>query len=501
MKKRQFIRIFTIFIIILLIFAIFVLTFKAYQFLKTPQTDFCEVLPKNTAFVLKSSNTLEITLLAERKSDLLNLLFDNKNTEKITSLLQKTNKVIDNQNFKKKSTLSIAWIATQKGYSPLMILQTDKMQNHYLERFWEYLQKDTQFIDFQYNNTQIYAKKTSQNNFFCYKKEGVLVFAFEEYVIRLSINNLNSKQKDFKSAFISLEKQDIKQHFSLFIQHSYFNPYIQSKILQTDGDDTFLAPLNCLTYSILSINRHANTIQASGRGKVAKKSFYSLFTHRKYKSDILQYIPMGAKNVCVLNAKNCEMLAQIKLQNNDREDFTKLLLPRQLAFFELPTDSNHYPYIALESENIEEAEFHLFQCIETQYIDNQYVIDTTCIGAYTIGKINLDNFIATDWGLFKKIPHLKFYTTIGNKIIFSTTKEAIILYINNIRKNRTLDKQPTFQNFDTYFTKNYNFLIYNNLLQNKKISKKHSLPIHSFRLQISSLSDSTVLCNYVVKMR
>ncbi len=155
----------------------------------------------------------------------------------------------------------------------------------------------------------------------------------------------------------------------------------------------------------------------------------------------------------------------------------------------------------IKSDDIEEAKFHLNNCLNSAFENNIYLLDTFYENGLMVGGIDVANFFLTRFQMAKEIKRIKAYTVIDDYVLFSDSKQAISRYINLLKDNELLSADTNFTALDTYFSEGCNFLYY-------KKNKHNQLSTHSIeknlalcRLQLNYQRDNKLFLNFLLQLK
>jgi len=106
-----------------------------------------------------------------------------------------------------------------------------------------------------------------------------------------------------------------------------------------------------------------------------------------------------------------------------------MMKPNTVFSFHLEEEDTLISYILIKSDDIEEAKFHLNNCLNSAFDNNIYLLDTFYENGLMVGGIDVANFFLTRFQMAKEIKRIKAYTVIDDYVLFSDSKKAISRYI------------------------------------------------------------------------
>ncbi len=485
------IRIFLVLVFIAIVGILSFIIYRSYNYLEADQYSAGDVIPPDALFVVKSKKTNDIT----NGNDLLSLFFSPENGHKIKSLLKEIDESED-QKLMNHSSFYLS-VHSENEKDILLILETSKEYNKSLISFQKDLQEKYSEKEFNYKNQTIRLFEINGKPFYVWDLQGLLLFASSESLIRLVVNQFTENNVLSSVMDFSFHAKNLNTHLSIFIQYQYFLPYLQKNIQHAGGDQNIANLLDPYRWSVFDVEMKNKLVLLSGYTQIDNKSKYaSLFLHSNNTMDFLKVLPINANRIFSFAAENSEEMDSIKSRFSLWEDVFSLMYSNRIMTFEIRQDSSSFPYLALYSENIDEASFHLYNSLESSFKDNHYLLDTFFIGSSMIGHINLSNFLLTKFGINRQLPHLTYYTLDDNYIIFSNSKEGICHYVNTMRSNNIFTKSSTYKSIQALSTDKANMFYY---IDFDSLSNDQTNKLKTFQFQTYMQSDSVFLTNVILQ--
>jgi len=168
------------------------------------------------------------------------------------------------------------------------------------------------------------------------------------------------------------------------------------------------------------------------------------------------------------------------------EDFLSMMKPNSIITFTLQNNTAAN-FILMRSDEVEEAKFHLFNCVNNTYEKNMYQMDTSYYEGLMIGGIDIPNFFLSRLELCPEIKRLKAFTVMDNYILFSDSDTNIRQYISLIKNNEFITADSNFIQSDFYFQQETNMLYYKEIDHTNKGSSAGDFfaNIKSYRWQLT----------------
>jgi hypothetical protein len=490
------IRVFLVLVFIAIVGILSFVIYRSYNYLEADQYSAENVIPPDALFVVKSKKTNDIT----NNNDLLSLLFSPENGDKIKSLLTEIGQS-GNQKLMNHSSFYLS-VHSENEKDILLILETSKEHNKSLISFQKQLQEKHSEREFDYKNQTIKLFEINGKPFYMWNLQGLLLFASSESLMRLVVNQFTENKVSSSVMDFSFHEKNRNTHLSIYVQYQYFLPYLQKNIRQAGGDQNIVSLLEPYRWSVFDVEMKNKYVLLSGYTQMNNNSQYApLFSHSNNTMDFLKILPVNANRIFSFSVENSDEINSIKSIVNLSEDVFSLMYADRIITFTIYQDSNSFPYLAIHSENIDEASFYLYNSLESSFKDNHYLLDTFFIGSSMIGHINLSNFLLTKFGINQQLPHLAYYTLNDDFIIFSNSKEGICHYINSMRNHNIFTKSSTYKSIQPLSSDKANMFYYTDFDSLPKEDNLHHFNnLKALQFATYMQSDSVFLSNIVFQL-
>jgi hypothetical protein len=480
--------------IVLLIFLVLtlvclsVLLYKTYHYLATPQLTASMAMPNNAALIVKGKEVKHILDLQKENKHILPLLFSPAQEKKIKRILDNILPEDKDEQLIRYASLYLS-VHVEGEEELLFVLETPKYYNELLVNFRDTLCHRFGGKSFLYRGNKIDALSMDDQRLYLNYQNGLLLMTFSEILMRRAMNKLILKD-DYMQNIIDFfpNKRNENTDIQLYVQYRYFIPYLKNKMPYRDKDMAVIDMMKSFRWSIFDLDIEKKDILLSGYTTLDTLQDRSvLFIHKNNNLDFYKLLPVEANHIFSIRADCAEDFIGIKSEVQSTEDIFSLIYPNQILTFRLENDSTCYNYLLVKSENISEASLYLFNSVRNFFIDNYYRLDTLQIGSLLVGHVDVPNFVYTRLGINNHLPQLEYYTIIDEYIIFTNKEEAMLTYLGELRKNRTLKTAIAYQSLENYFPKEANLFYYKNTIQ-------------PMRIQFYAQSDTILLSNAVFRM-
>jgi len=488
-STKQTLRVVLLLIALFAIVELVVLSYVFHKQVKTPQTTALEAIPNNTALFFESRNPAGFFSFNAEAEPLFALFLDEKQQKNIQQIAAIVNEF---EVEKYGSAFYLSVHPSRRDAALLFCIETEKRNNKELKKIAQQIANQYDKESFTYKGNEMLKLHTDQNILYLNSQNGLLLLSFDESLMRASIDQILLKDSVLYNAIHSFaHKRDANVRLRLYMQHAQCEPVFKKIVEKLDGDASITRLLSSFSWSAVNVKRKNEDVIFSGYAAIdTVANMAKLFKHKEKMLDIEKLLPSNAQSVFCVNAGNYQRFSQIKPYVQTSEDFFGLMYPKQLITFEINRNDTISNALLLVSENPSEAAFHLFNSVESEFTENKYRLDTFYMNTTMVGKVNLNNFVITQFGYNQHFPKLRYYTIWDNNIVFTDTKEGMISYIQLLREGNTLKNNEKYQSISHYFSTPANVLYY---------SEPSQKTIQQIRFQYDYFSDGLFLFDAVVR--
>ena len=490
-NKKTILRIFVVFITLFVIVLIVFFLFRAYRYFKTEDKTVFAVINNETAVVVKCDNLMAVNELRNSNPSYLKLFLFPENNKYINSFLD--------------FTLSQDYMNHIVETCPIYMIINSKSEKWYYIYAWEIGKKNNKAIKqfLTISTTKFKTKKLSYKQWEIYKMmvgdrvvyftyyNGLVLFGLNEQQIYISLNQLLLPEKNpFHLLGDLLCKWDRSTAFHILIQNDVLENGMKTN-KSIFSDDIILKYSSIYYQSALDVHFREGKIIFSGY-TILDSNNSSFYTCRSSYPNYYKLLPNNLSSVFALFGDNFQKLTSLySTKVGSNEDFFTMMQPNSIITFTCQHDTT-VNYILMRSDDITEAAFHLFNCLNSTYEKNVYHLDTSYFNGFMIGKIDIPNFFIGRMELCTEMKRLKAYTIMDNCILFSDSDIYIRNYISDIKNNRLIINDSNFVHDDLYFQEAANLMYYKIMGNSNLTGNGFQKKIHSFRLQLNYFKNNTM---------
>ncbi len=475
---------------------------KAYHFLQNPDKNILEIITPSTFTIIKCDNLQYVKELNNEKYPYIATIFSPENKTMLASWINCVDSFVDMQSIIKKHPLYIFMAYKDKKLSYLYTWEIGKKNDGTIKNFLKSLQQQYETQVYVYKKWKIIKIIIDAKIIYANYTNGLLLFTTDEQFMYASLNQL-LEPSEHASSFLkeSMDTWNMNAHIHIVIRQPEID-YYMSENKMNFVDDCLWNYLSIFQIAALDVSFRNEKIIFSGYLSLDTACHqYEFYRYNNYSIDYQKLLPKNPTAIVGLIGENFSSLSTLyQLKRSVNEDFMLMMKPNTIFSFNLEADTAA-TYILMKSDDIEEAKFHLYNCLNSTFENNIYLLDTFYEAGLMIGGIDIANFFLTRLQIAKEIKRLKAYTVIDNYILFSDTKQHISHYANMLKENEVLSKDTNFTAMNTYFSEGSNFLYYkktnNNQLHLDSIEKK----IHSYRLQLSYRSKNKMFFHLLLQLK
>ena len=502
---KNTIRIIALVFTLLIVGIIVFFLVKAYRFLQIPDKDIVELITPSTFMVVKCDNLRSIKELDNDDYAYLDALLDKNNATDLRFIINYADSLSYMHSITRNNPLYISLAYKDSKLSYLYVWEIGKKNNATINKFLNSLQQRYNNQSFLYKHWEVVKMTVNEKTIYYTYTNGLLLFATDEQSMYASLNQLLEPPENASSFFVkSMErwKTNTNTSVNLLVRQSIFNHYISEN--KCGFIDDYL-------WEYLSVFQKAELDVSFKNGKIVFSGDVFLDTaHHQHKfyqytnqtTTHLKLLPKNTTFITGFFGKDFVSLSTLyQSKRSMSEDFMTMMKPNTVFSFHLEEEDTLISYILIKSDDIEEAKFHLNNCLNSAFDNNIYLLDTFYENGLMVGGIDVANFFLTRFQMAKEIKRIKAYTVIDDYVLFSDSKKAISRYINLLKDNELLSADTNFTALDTYFSEGCNFLYY-------KKNKYNQLSTHSIeknlalcRLQLNYQRDNKLFFNFLLQLK
>ncbi|NLJ81786.1 MAG: hypothetical protein GX330_01495 [Bacteroidales bacterium] len=482
---------------ILLIIGFFLL--KSYRFFQKEDKTVLSVLDSETTILLKCDNLKAIVDLKTNKANYLHTFLSSKSIEQMDGFLQFIQSLPYTDEVGRKCPLYIAANAkyTQQPY--MYIWELGKKHDNTIKKINSTLKHNFKVEKLNYKQWDVFKiKLTPQAVFYTYNN-GLLVFSFNEQLIYSSLNQMSLSETQNATSFEKLLKhQDKNTKFHVYIQADILK---QRKLSNQNlfSDEVIWKYFLNYQQSVLHLSFENENIILSGFAYLDTNKDNSFYTTNLHTCAYYHLLPENTSSVFALIGDEYRKINSLKTNKiSSYEDFLSMMKPTSVFNVALDKDSVSH-LILMRSEDIEEAKFHLFNCLNSSYEDNIYYLDTSYWEGFMVGGIDIPNFFVSRLMLGDEIKRLKAYCIMDEYVVFSDSKEILNEYISMIKHKHCIQNNPHFMETDSYFQEKAN-VVYYKFLDSTDVDVS-SNRFKTYRLQMNHYKENKMFFTLVFTIR
>lgn len=475
---------------------------KFYRFFQKEDKTVLSVLDSKATILLKCDNLEAINNLKNSEVDYLNIFLSSIQMEQMDSFLYFIQSLPYTDEIIKKCPLYIAANAKYTHNQYMYIWELGKKHDNTIKKITSTLKHKFGVEKLSYKQWDIFKiKLTPQPVFYTYNN-GLVVFSFNEQLIYNSLNQmLLSENKGFSHFEKLLENQDKNTKFHIYIQADALKQNIESNQILFFDDMIWKYFFN-YQQSVLHLSFENKHIILSGFAFLDTNKDNIFYPASLSSCDYYKLLPENTSAVFALLGDDYQKINSLNMNKvSSYEDFLSMMKPTSIFNITLEKDSSSH-LILIRSEDIEEAKFHLFNCLNSSYEDNIYYLDTSYWEGFMVGGIDIPNFFISRLMLGNEIKRFKNYCIMNEYVAFSDSKETLHEYISTLKYNRCIQNNTYFMEIDSYFQEKANVMYYN-FLDNTDADSPSDLSnrFKFYRLQMNYYKKNKMFFTLVFTLR
>lgn len=504
-RARESFQIIAVILTVIVVITIVFFLIKAYHYFQKDDIAAYDIFTPETAMVLKCDNLLSVKELYASGAPYVSFLLSTDNQQQLRKFIGYMETLPFMNAVIKSCPVYISVYNKENKLSYGYVIETTKKYDKEISTFLSVLKKTHKAESFTYKQWEVFKLTLPLKAiYYCYT-QGLLIGSFDERTMYASLNQIENSNK-----IITNEIKEVVQtvnestSFCLIIQHDVLHSFLEN--INTALIDAYMWNyVSLCTWSALDVSFKNGKIVLSGYALLdSSKKEYAFYTNKKAVFQYKDMLPQHIRSVLVLNGgsySDFKSLYHVAL--GSQEDFFEMLQPNSMLSFQL-NNKTGTEFILVQSDDIEEAKFHLFNCLNSTFENNSYILDTFYREAYMIGKIDIPNFFLSKLQVAPAIKRLKAYTCIDNCMLFSDTDTNITHYISLMKEEAMIKNDSSFMTLDAYFPKQTNLLYYK---QTKTFSGTAdafthlSSTLHAYRMQSAYYDDNKMYFTLVMDFK
>lgn len=460
-RTRGSFQIASVILTVIVVITIVFFLIKAYRYFQKDDIVSYDIFTPETAMVLKCDNLLSVKELYALEVPYASFLLLPDNQQQLGKFISFMESLPFMHPVIKSCPVYVSVCNKENKLSYVYVIETTKKYDKEISAFLSLLKKTHKAESFSYKQWEVFKLMVaSKAIYYCYT-QGLLIGSFDERTMYASLNQIENPDKTF-SGKITEVVQTVNENasFYLMIHHDVFNSFM-AKTNTTLIDAYIWNYLSICTWSVLDVSFKNGKIILSGYSLLdSSKKEYAFYTNKQAAFQYKDMLPQNIHSMLVLNSDSYSDFNSLYHGSlGSQEDFFAMLQPNSMLNFQLNNKAEE-EFILVQSDDIEEAKFHLFNCLNSTFENNSYILDTFYREGYMIGKIDIPNFFLSKLQLAPGIKRLKAYTYLNDCILFSSTDTNIMHYISFMKEEAMIKKDSSFMTLDAYFPKQTNFMYY-----------------------------------------
>lgn len=497
-RKKVRLQIIAVLFTLIVVATVVFLLFKAYAFFQKDDISAYDVITPQTAMIVKCENLQSVKDLCTSDFSYVSVFLLPDNQKKLQGFVDFTETLPFMHAIIKSCPVYLSAYPKGKEMSYVYVMEITKKYNKEIKSFFSVLKKSYKTESFSYKQWKIYKiSLDSDAMYYCYVN-GLLLGSFDEQIMYSSLNQISSQNKILSEEIRDLVKTENKNtSFHLIIQH----PILQSFLANKNSfmvDKYIWNHLSVCDWSALDVSFKNHKIVLSGYLLLDNAKNERLFYRNKQTSSFYkELLPNDVESFFVFRGKSFSDLTYLyNIPSGTQEDFFSMMQPNSILTFQIKNKSEEN-FILIKSDDVDEANFHLFNCLNNTYENNAYILDTFYTEGMMVGNIDIPNFFLSKLKLAPEIKRLKAYTYIGDYIVFSDSNIHLKHYISLIKNARLMKNDSLFMTLDAYFPENANFLYYKKIDSFSHFQSK----LRAYRLGINYYDENKMLLTLVLDLK
>ena len=503
-SKRKALQLTAIFFTVVVVLALMVFLIKVYRYVQEPDKKAFDFIGQEVALIVKVDNFKAIKDLEQSEHNFLPLILLPENYNQLQSFIRFTEGLSFLYDIAEECSLSICFYPNDKSASLVFMVEVTKKYDGEIQSLFTYLKKRHHAKLLAYKEYKVFQIHTGNNVLYYVYTHGLLLFGFDQKTISLSLNQSKYPDKGISKELKKLSTTlSASKSFHLLIHHPVFHRYLTNKNEQL-LENHLLQSLAICEWSALDMSYMHQKLIFSGYTFLDTHQKISLFYDNSQNTSInLRLFPLSTFRIMSWQGDTYTRFSHLKTVNaGSQEDFFSMLKPNSMCFFQTQGNTAS-SFLMLKSDDTEEATFHLFNCVRTEFVNNAYVYDTFYVNTSMVGKIDIPNFFLPVLPLTSDLKRLKAYTYIEPYFIFSDSDILITEFIMALKTEDRLSNDSVFTAFDAYFPNKANFVYY------KKLNTSNATSVHfghlqskvkAYRLQINKHKKNIMFFSFVVDL-
>ncbi|MDY0015691.1 MAG: hypothetical protein RBS13_05725 [Bacteroidales bacterium] len=460
-RSRGSFQIIAVVLTLIVVITIVFFLIKAYHYFQKDDIAAYDIFIPETAMVLKCDNLHSVKELYASEAPYVSFLLSSDIQQQLHKFIGYMETLPFMHTIIKSCPAYVSVCNKENKLFYVYVIETTKKYDKEISTFLSVLKKSHKAESFSYKKWEVFRLTLpSKAIYYCYT-QGLLIGSFDERTMYASLNQIEHSDKTFSKKLKEVV-QTVNENtsFCLMIQHAVLHSFL-SKTNTTLIDANMLNYISLCSWSALDISFKNSKIILSGYSLLdSSKKEYAFYTNKQAAFHYKDMLPQDIRSVLVLNGGSYSDFSSLyHVALGSQEDFFAMLQPNSMLSFQLNNKAGA-EFILVQSDDIDEAKFHLFNCLNSTYENNSYILDTLYREAYMIGNIDIPNFFLSKLQLAPAIKRLKAYTSMDDCILFSDSDTNLIHYISLLKEEAMIKNDSSFMILDAYFPKQTNFMYY-----------------------------------------
>ncbi|MFA7401336.1 MAG: hypothetical protein GX612_09020 [Bacteroidales bacterium] len=503
-SKRKALQLTAILFTVVVVLALMVFLIKVYRYVQAPDKKAFDFIGPEVALIVKVDNFKAIKDLEQSEQNFLPFILLPENHNQLQSFIRFTEGLSFLYDIAEECPLSICFYPNEKSASMVFMVEVTKKYDREIQSLFTYLKKRHHAKSLAYKEDKVFQIHTGKNILYYVYTHGLLLFGFDQKTISMSLNQSKQPDKGISKELTDLSTTlSASRPFHLLIHHPVFHRYLTNKNEQLIENHLLQSMAFC-EWSALDMTFMDQKLIFSGYtilNPLRKESFF--YNNNKNTSINLHFFPLSTSRILAWQGDTYSRFSHLKSLNaGSQEDFFSMLKPNSMCFFQTQGDTAS-SFLMLKSDDTEEAAFHLFNCVGTEFVNNAYVYDTFYVNTSMVGGIDIPNFFLPFLPLTSDLKRLKAYTYIEPYFIFSDRNTLIAEFIMALKTEDRLSNDSVFTAFDAYFPNKANFVYYKKLNTSNATSVNFGhlqSKVKAYRLQINKHKKNIMFFSFVVDL-
>lgn len=503
-SKRKALQITAILFTVVVVLALMVFLIKVYRYVQAPDKKAFDFISKEVAMIVRIDDFKAIKDLEQSEQNFLPLILSRDNHLQLQTFIHFSESLSFLYDIAEECPLSVCFYPYEKSASLVFMVEVTKKYDREIQSLFAYLKKRYRAKSLAYKEDKVFQIHTGDKVLYYVYTNGLLLFGFDQKTISLSLNQSKHPEKGISKELTELTSTlSASKPFHLLIHHPVIHRYLANKNEQLI-ENHLLQSLAICEWSALDVSYIYPKLIFSGYTILNPQKEESLFYDNNKNTSInLRLFPLSTSRIISWQGDTYSRFLHLKTVNaGSQEDFFSMLKPNTMCFFQTQGDTAS-SFLLLKSDDTEEATFHLFNCVGTEFVNNTYVYDTFYVNTSMVGKMDIPNFFLPVLPLTSDLKRLKAYTYIEPYFVFSDSDACIVEFILDLKNENRINNDSTFSAFDTFSPDKANFVYY------KKLNIATSTSIHfahlqskvkAYRLQINKHKKNIMFFSLVVDL-